>query len=116
MVGVVLEELGDVVDFDSCIGPNAKGFAEDRLGVNQQIPHLHAQLPLSSAVRILAVEGKDISTADTSRTDQGEFADPRMTSAYRGDPRGCHRAYTEDVAGIRSGFMLSHNKKQQKRD
>ena len=41
MVGVVLEELGDVVDFDGCIGPNAKGFAKHRLGVDQQVPHLH---------------------------------------------------------------------------
>ena len=42
MVSIVLKELGDVVDLDSCTWPDAQGLAEDCLGVRQQC--LHGQL------------------------------------------------------------------------
>ncbi len=35
-MGVVLQQLGNVVDLDRCLGPHAEGLAQDSLGMRQE--------------------------------------------------------------------------------
>ena len=35
-MGVVLQQLGDVVDLDCCLGPHAEGLAQNSLGMRQE--------------------------------------------------------------------------------
>lgn len=35
-MGIVLQQLGDVVDLDCCLWPHAEGFAENSLGMRQE--------------------------------------------------------------------------------
>ena len=35
-MGIVLQQLGDVVDLDCCLRPHVEGFAQNSLGMRQE--------------------------------------------------------------------------------